>query len=132
MLLLTTCQVFFAVGITTTYKGRLASTITFAISVLIAWCVCHCWSGLAIYVMSRVPEGLPATVTLLLSIAAKRMAKVNVLVKDLRSVETLGALTCLCTDKTGTLTRNQMTVTAVWTSQRMLSKCCGKAETRFI
>lgn len=52
-----------------------------------------------------------ATVTLLLSIAAKRMAKANVLVKDLQGVETLGALTMLATDKTGTLTRNEMTVT---------------------
>jgi sodium/potassium-transporting ATPase subunit alpha len=51
---------------------------------------------------------------MLLSIAAKRMAKRNVLVKDLRGVETLGAITCLATDKTGTLTRNQMTVTLMW------------------
>lgn len=100
-----TAILFFVVGITTTYKGKAAATVTFAVSVLVAW----------------VPEGLPATVTLLLSIAAKRMAKANVLVKDLQGVETLGALTMLATDKTGTLTRNAMTVTAMWTNLKMLS-----------
>ncbi|TPX30672.1 hypothetical protein SmJEL517_g05824 [Synchytrium microbalum] len=65
--------------------------------------------------VSFVPEGLPATVTMLLTFAAKRMAGRNVLVKDLQGVETLGAITLLATDKTGTLTRNQMTVTYMWT-----------------
>ncbi|CAH7688077.1 hypothetical protein PPACK8108_LOCUS22980 [Phakopsora pachyrhizi] len=102
---ITTAIIFFGVGIGTTYKGKVAATVTFAVSVLVAW----------------VPEGLPATVTLLLSIAAKRMAKANVLVKDLQGVETLGALTMLATDKTGTLTRNEMTVTAIWTNLKMMS-----------
>jgi sodium/potassium-transporting ATPase subunit alpha len=65
-----------------------------------------------------VPQGLPATVTVLLSLAAKRMAARNVLVKDLQGVETLGAITLLATDKTGTLTRNQMTVTYIWSGNR--------------
>ncbi|KAF8328688.1 aminophospholipid-transporting P-type ATPase [Cantharellus anzutake] len=97
--------VFFVVGITTAYKGKAVQTVTFAISVLVAW----------------IPEGLPATVTLLLSIAAQRMAKEKVLVKNLQGVETLGALTCLATDKTGTLTRNEMTVTNLWSGNRMVS-----------
>ncbi|KAF5344223.1 hypothetical protein D9756_011250 [Leucocoprinus leucothites] len=97
--------VFFAVGITTVYKGKVASTVTFAVSILVAF----------------VPEGLPSVVTLLLSIAAKRMAAQNVLVKDLQGVETLGSLTLLATDKTGTLTRNQMTVTNVWSGARMFT-----------
>jgi sodium/potassium-transporting ATPase subunit alpha len=66
-----------------------------------------------------VPQGLPATVTVLLSLAAKRMASRNVLVKDLQGVETLGAITLLATDKTGTLTRNQMTVTYVWAGAKL-------------
>ncbi|KIM49561.1 hypothetical protein M413DRAFT_59017 [Hebeloma cylindrosporum] len=97
--------VFFAVGITTVYAGKAAQTVTFAVSVLVAF----------------VPEGLPSVVTLLLSIAAKRMAKQNVLVKDLQGVETLGSLTLLATDKTGTLTRNQMTVTNLWSGEKMSS-----------
>jgi sodium/potassium-transporting ATPase subunit alpha len=97
--------IFFAVGITTSYKGKVGETVTFAVSILVAF----------------VPEGLPSVVTLLLSIAAKRMAKQNVLVKDLQGVETLGSLTLLATDKTGTLTRNQMTVTNIWSGEKMYS-----------
>ena len=69
--------------------------------------------------VSFVPEGLPATVTFLLTMAAKKMSGRNVLVKDLQGVETLGAITLLATDKTGTLTRNQMTVTYVWTGDKI-------------
>ncbi|KAJ3308162.1 hypothetical protein HDV04_001716, partial [Boothiomyces sp. JEL0838] len=69
--------------------------------------------------VSFVPEGLPATVTILLSLAAKKMAGRNVLVKDLQGVETLGAITLLATDKTGTLTRNQMTVTYLWSGLQL-------------
>ena len=69
--------------------------------------------------ISFVPEGLPATVTVLLTLSAKKMAARNVLVKDLQGVETLGAITLLATDKTGTLTRNQMTVTFIWTGLKM-------------
>ncbi|SCV71466.1 BQ2448_3054 [Microbotryum intermedium] len=104
-----TAILFFIVGITTVYKGQAAATVTFAITILVAW----------------IPEGLPATVTLLLSIAAQRMAKRQVLVKDLQGVEVSPVkarrvrwkreLTKLY--KTGTLTRNQMTVTNVWTGE---------------
>ncbi len=64
--------------------------------------------------MCNVPEGLLPTLTMALSVAAQRMAKRNVLVKKLSSVETLGSTTVICTDKTGTLTANQMTVREVW------------------
>jgi sodium/potassium-transporting ATPase subunit alpha len=97
--------VFLVVGVTTVYKGKATQTFTFAVSILVAF----------------VPEGLPSTVTLLLSIAAKRMASQNVLVKDLQGVETLGSLTLLATDKTGTLTRNQMTVSNLWNCDNMFS-----------
>lgn len=68
--------------------------------------------------VSFVPEGLPATVTFLLTLAAKNVSHRSVLVKDLQGVETLGAITLLATDKTGTLTRNQMTVTYIWTGNK--------------
>ena len=66
--------------------------------------------------LAFLPQGLPATITTLLTVAAKRMAKQNVLVKTLQGVETLGAITLLATDKTGTLTMNRMDVVEVWES----------------
>lgn len=65
-------------------------------------------------VVAFVPEGLLPTVTLSLAMATQRMAKRNALIKKLSSVETLGCTNVICTDKTGTLTQNEMTVRDVW------------------
>lgn len=64
--------------------------------------------------VASVPQALPAQVTVALTAASKRLADRKVVVKNLPSVETLGSTTVICTDKTGTLTKNEMTVTRVW------------------
>lgn len=65
-------------------------------------------------IVANVPEGLLATITITLSVAAKNLSRKKVLVKNLESVETLGSTSCICSDKTGTLTQNIMTVENLW------------------
>lgn len=97
-------------------------TVGFALSILIVW---FAWlrphhqnflsgpeilSEIMSCIVAFIPEGLPVAVTLTLSLIARRMQKVSMLPKSLSTVETLGCVTVICSDKTGTLTRNQMSV----------------------
>jgi sodium/potassium-transporting ATPase subunit alpha len=94
---LTTGIFFFGIG---TLTGRsFWHNFIFAIGIIIA----------------NVPEGLLPTVTLSLAMGSQRMAKKKALIKTLTSVETLGSVTVICTDKTGTLTQNKMEVEKIWT-----------------
>jgi sodium/potassium-transporting ATPase subunit alpha len=91
--------------ITFMYSSNIIQNLIFTIGILVA----------------NIPEGLQITVTVCMALTAQRMAARQVLVKNLQSVETLGCTSCICSDKTGTLTQNKMTVSHLFYGGKMVN-----------
>ena len=98
-----------------------ASTLLFFIGIGIGESMTNMFKVAVAVTVATIPEGLPIVVTIAMSVGVSRMSRKNAIIKKLPAVETLGSTTVICSDKTGTLTKNEMTVKKIWAGGKMLS-----------